>query len=102
MTRKFVFFLALAPLFALQIAPASACKVIGHTKSGEKLCMTTSDGAGQEYRDGRRPVSRAEQARRIAEMRRGGTMIGGVLVSPFVPGSKQDRAWQAERKRKGF
>jgi hypothetical protein len=89
-------------LFVLQIGPASACRGINIIKNGEKLCMTTSDGAGQEFKDARHPVSKAEQARRIAEMRRGGTVIGGQLVSPFVPGSKQDMEWRAERKREGF
>jgi hypothetical protein len=103
MTRKYVFFLALALQFALQIGSASACRGINIVKNGEILCMTTSDGAGQEFKDGRPPpVSKAEQARRIAEMRRGGTVIGGQLVSPFVPGSKQDMEWRAERRRRGF
>jgi hypothetical protein len=102
MTRKLLLLFALASLFALQIDSASACKVVGHSKSGEPLCMTTSDGPGQEYKDGRRFIPRAERARRIAEMTRGGTMMGGILVSPHVPGSKADKAWQAERKRLGF
>lgn len=102
MTRKYVLLFALASLFALQIDSASACKVVGRSRNGEPLCMTASDGPGQEYKDGRRFVSRAEQARRIAEMRRGGTMMGGILVSPYVPGSKADKEWQAERRRRGF
>lgn len=102
MSRKYVLLFALASLFALQIDSASACKVVGHSKSGEPLCMTTSDGPGQEYKDGRRFVPRVERARRIAEMRRGGMMVGGILVSPHVPGSKADKAWQAERRRMGF
>lgn len=103
MTRHYVFFLALAPLFVLQIESASACRGINSMKNGEMLCMTTSDGGGQEFKDARpRRVSKAEQARRIAEMRRGGTVIGGQTVSPFVPGSKQDQEWQAERRRNGF
>jgi hypothetical protein len=35
-------------------------------------------------------------------MKRGGTMIGGILVSPYVAGSSKDRAWQAERRQRGF
>ncbi|WP_442756184.1 hypothetical protein ACNHKD_06090 [Methylocystis sp. JAN1] len=100
--HKHTLLLAISSLLALQIGSANACQVVGHTKSGEPLCMTTSDGAGQSFNDGRRFVPKAVQAARIAEMKRGGTMIGGVLVSPFVPGSKQDREWQAERKRRGF
>jgi hypothetical protein len=98
---KYVLF-ALASLFALQIGSANACQLVGHTKSGERRCMTTSDGAGQSFNDGRHFVPKAVQAQRIAEMKRGGTMIGGVLVSPYVPGSKKDREWQAERKQRGF
>jgi hypothetical protein len=100
--HKHLLLLAITSLFALQVGSASACQVVGHTKSGERLCMTTSDGPGQSFNDGRRFVPKAVQAKRFAEMRRGGTMIGGVLVSPYVPGSKQDRDWQAERKRRGF
>ena len=92
-------FLTLAALFVLQIDSASACRKTGKTKNGEPLCATTSD---KHFGDGRRFVPKAVQAMRIAEMKRGGTMIGGVLVSPYVPGSKQDKVWQAERKRKGF
>jgi hypothetical protein len=113
MTRKYVLLFALVSLAALQIDDASACKVVGHSKSGEPLCMTTSDGPGQAYTDARRRVSRgeqarrlvrvrAEEARRIEEMRRSGTMMGGFLVSPHVPGSKKDKEWQAERRRRGF
>jgi hypothetical protein len=102
MTRyTYVLLLAFASLFVLQIGSANACQVV-RVKNGERFCMTTSDGAGQEFKDGRRFVPKAVQAMRIAQMKRGGTMIGGVLVSPYVPGSKQDREWQAERKRKGF
>ncbi len=36
--------------------PASACKVVGHTKSGEKLCMKTSDGKGEVYKKDDRPI----------------------------------------------
>jgi hypothetical protein len=112
MTSKCILFLALASLFAIQIGPASACRVVGHTSDGEPLCMTTSDGAGQEFTDDRQRTSRwdwarqratrAREASRIAEMRSGGTMIGGILVSPYVPGSNQDKAWQAERRQRGF
>ena len=49
--KRFVL-IAAAALPLLAAAPASACKVIGHSSDGEPLCMTTSDGAGQPYTDG--------------------------------------------------
>ena len=67
MGKTYLFLLAIAPFLALQAAPASACVVVGHTKDGERLCMTSSDGAGQAYRDGRRP--KAVQAMEIAHRR---------------------------------
>jgi hypothetical protein len=80
MTRKFIWALALVPLFALQTSAASACNVVGHTKSGEPLCSTTSDGPGQVYDDGRPifvpdtppvvTVPKAVQAMRIAQQKR--------------------------------
>ena len=56
MTGKFTWALALASLLAIQTVPASACKVVGHTKSGEKLCMKTSDGKGEVYKKDDRPI----------------------------------------------
>ena len=55
MTNKFVWALALVPLFAFQSVPASACHVVGH-KNGEPLCETTSDGNGQVYKKDDRPI----------------------------------------------
>jgi hypothetical protein len=56
MTSKFIWALVAAPLFALSISPASACKVVGKSASGEPLCMTTSDGGGQPYKPDNRPI----------------------------------------------
>jgi hypothetical protein len=56
MTGKLTWALALASLLAIQTLPASACKVVGHTKSGEPLCMQTSDGAGQVYKKADGPI----------------------------------------------
>ena len=56
MTGKISWALALASILAIQTLPASACKVVGHTKSGEPLCMQTSDGAGQVYKKADGPI----------------------------------------------
>jgi hypothetical protein len=56
MTGKLTWALALASLLAIHTMPASACKVVGHTKSGEKLCMKTSDGKGEVYKKDDRPI----------------------------------------------
>ena len=56
MTGKLTWALALASLLAIHTVPASACKVVGHTKSGEKLCMKTSDGKGEVYKKDDRPI----------------------------------------------
>jgi hypothetical protein len=117
MIRKYILILALAPL--LSTAADAKCRIVGHTSDGEPLCMTTSDGAGQPYIDDRRNSgssfnsrrrwemiqrrqARREGASHTQDMASGGTMHGNILVSPFVPGSQQDRAWQAERKRRGL
>ena len=119
MTRKLLLFVGLASLFALQIDSASACQVVGRTSSGERLCMTSSDGPGQPYVDGRRTSgsdfnaqrrwemiqrrqARLEGARHTQDMASGGTKVGNIVVSPYVPGSQQDKGWQAERKRRGL
>jgi hypothetical protein len=120
MNRKYVLCFALASLFALQVDSASACRGINVMKNGEMLCMTTSDSSG--YTDGRsgrdrwiemrqRQMQEREQQERRArfegrhhtqDMASGGTQMAGVLVSPFVPGSTQDKAWQSERKHRGL
>jgi hypothetical protein len=74
---KYIWFVALAPLLAFQTVPASAsCRVVGHSSSGEPVCMTTSDGAGQPYTNGRRTYfGSPEQRRRIEAVK----PIGGLL-----------------------
>jgi hypothetical protein len=37
--------------------PASACQSAGYSVNGEPQCITTSDGPGQPYTDGRSSVS---------------------------------------------
>src|SRR5262245_59487515 len=57
MNCRFCVLSAFASILAFTAAPASACKVVGH-RNGEPVCMTTSDGKGQQYTDARndRPV----------------------------------------------
>lgn len=127
--KYLVIAVALAPL--LITPADAKCKIVGHTSDGEPLCMTTSDGAGQPYTDDRRRddmrrrqmqwreeraseermqrrrefyqarQARQEGARHTSDMATGGTMHGDILVSPYVPGSQQDKGWQAERRRRG-
>jgi hypothetical protein len=122
MFRKHVFMFAVASvsLFTL-IDSASACKGINRrAANGEVLCETTSDSSG--YTDGRsgrdrwvamreRQMQQRQQQERRArlegkqhtqDMASGGTQMGGMVVSPFAPGSTQDKAWQSERKRRGL
>jgi hypothetical protein len=49
MTKKSFVVLTFVSLLALQAAPASACKVVGH-QNGEDICETTSDGGGHPYK----------------------------------------------------
>lgn len=134
MTRKIAIALTFFAATVLGIGSASACRRAPNSplcqvgqENCETRCITTSDGPGRPYTDGR-PVFRPgegfnqrEMWQRRMEMRRrhdaavdegrrhtsdmatGGTrMANGLTVSPFVPGSTQDRAWQAERKRRGL
>ena len=55
MTGKLIWALELATTL-IHAAPANACKVVGHTSSGERLCASTSDGAGQVYKKDDRPI----------------------------------------------
>jgi hypothetical protein len=55
-TKKCSWLFTLALVLALQSVPASACQVVGYA-NGEPQCMTTSDGPGQPYTDGRTTVS---------------------------------------------
>jgi hypothetical protein len=81
----------------------------------EPLCSYTSDGAYEPYTDGRTQRNYEyrrrwidyrrrynEGARHTEDMASGGTKMGSILVSPYVPGSVQDKGWQAERKRRGL
>ena len=132
MTRKLTLALALVATTVLGVGSASACKrapnsplcQVGQADC-EPTCITTSDGPGQPYTDGRKDgmvngrqwiqmrlrQQRIEHARETAaegrnhtsDMATGGTkMANGITVSPFVPGSTQDQAWQAERHRRGL
>ncbi|MBR0696140.1 hypothetical protein [Bradyrhizobium lablabi] len=120
MSRMLAYSMALAALFAFAGDANANCRRIGplvQPGSGqEPRCITTSDGAYEPYTDGRDKSASSGAYRRYAERRRawreganhtedmatGGTMHGNILVSPFVPGSVQDQAWQSERKRKGL
>jgi hypothetical protein len=81
----------------------------------EPLCWTTSDGANDPYIDGRDRrdmpwYHRMEQMRRDRDARdegrndwrNNGTPSSVGVISPFVPGSIQDRAWKEERARHGI
>jgi hypothetical protein len=84
----------------------------------EPRCFRSDDTGTESYRDGRNDPSdydyrtqrrRMDYRRRYNEgrnhtedMATGGTMMGNILVSPYVPGSVQDRGWQAERRRRGL
>lgn len=82
----------------------------------EPRCLNTSDSGREQYYDDRnrrgsswerfrqsRKASETERGRtHTQDMATGGTMMGGILVSPFVPGSDADKGWQAERKRRGL
>lgn len=67
MIRKFILLAGLASLVALQAQSANACQVVGRSPSGEVLCMTSSDGAGQAFTDGRNRIPKAIQAARLGE-----------------------------------
>jgi hypothetical protein len=45
---------------------------------------------------------RAKQARGAADWRNSGTPSSVGTISPYVPGSTEDTAWRAERKRRGL
>jgi hypothetical protein len=98
-----------------------------YTDGREPRCLTTSDTGKEQYKDdrkkptGTRPFSaqhqaiqrqtmmrqymakqRAAQERGRADWRNSGTPSSVGTISPFVPGSTQDTAWRAERKRRGI
>ena len=117
MKRVALLLTILAPLF---VQPASAWQKCQYFSDGrEPRCHVVSDGKGQPYVDDRRRRSamyeryreRAARARagrvqqgaqHTQDMRTGGTPSSVGVISPFVPGSDQDRGWQLERKRRGL
>ena len=108
--------------------PASAWQKCQYFSDGrEPRCHVASDGKGQPYVDGRRRSTferyrqhaaheRTRKRREIIgrhramqegrthtqDMATGGTPSSVGVISPFVPGSIQDRSWQLERKRRGL
>jgi hypothetical protein len=85
MTKLFSSVAVLAALFVLQSGSADAAPY--------RSCMSSPH--------------KAVRAACLARMKRGGDEIKvpgqkTIVVSPYVPGSKQDKAWKAERKRLGL
>ena len=125
--KRLLIAVALTPLL---IVPAYAkCKLAPRSPlcqpsqpNCEPRCITTSDGGpGREnmYTDGRRQAQvrrfrgnwidrqaksyrDAAAARGKADWRNSGTPSPVGIISPFVPGSIEDTAWRAERKRRGI
>jgi hypothetical protein len=106
--------IALAPLFVS--AAEAGCRPAGPLvqpgDGREQECITTSDGKGQPYIDGRDQRRWRQMEQRRMDFRRAqqegrnswannGTPSRIGTISPFVPGSTQDLAWRAERKRHG-
>ena len=123
--RRIALLAVFAPLLAEPAGAWQRCQYF--TDGREPRCLVQSDGRGQPYLDGRRHPqasrpsvmaealarrrmmmrARAAQANRMQEgaqhtqdMRTGGTPSSVGVISPFVPGSDQDRGWQLERKRR--
>jgi hypothetical protein len=113
--------IGLALLFVTTQADArSRCTY--YTDGREPRCLYTSDTGKDQYKDGRRTTSqpfsgrprgswasRQTQQWRDNAKRRGaaawqnsGTPSSVGPISPFVPGSVEDTAWRAERKRRGI
>jgi hypothetical protein len=97
------------------VAPAHARSRCTYYSDGrEPRCLTTSDTGKEQYkRDTQRPrgswASRQTQRWRDNATKRGaaawqnnGTPSSVGTISPFVPGSVEDTAWRAERKRRGI
>jgi hypothetical protein len=96
--------------------PAHARSNCQYFPDREPRCITTSDGAGQPYTDGRTQRNTQWWERRMdyhhrfnegrnhtSDMATGGTDMGrSGVVSPYVPGSVQDKGWESERKRRGL
>lgn len=118
--KRLMFAFALTPLLLVTNADArSRCKYF--TDGREPLCLTTSDTGKEQFKDDRKSgssfndprrrlmrqrMARAarfqEGAKHTQDMRTGGTPSSVGVISPFVPGSDQDRGWQLERKRRGL
>lgn len=112
--------LALAPLL---ITPAHAYSRCQYFSDGrEPRCLYKSDSGKDQYKDGRRTTAQpfsgrpkgswasrqtqqwrdAAKARGKADWRNDGTPSSVGTISPYVPGSIEDTAWRAERKRRGI
>jgi hypothetical protein len=123
MTKQLLFAILMALTCAVLLGfvlpvPAHAWSKCQYFSDGrEPRCHVVSDGAREPYVVGRRQRpgaswqryresirSREEERGRThtSDMATGGTKMGGMIVSPFVPGSDADRSWQAERKRRGL
>jgi hypothetical protein len=96
MAKNCLWLIALIPLLALQTGPASACKSAGFTSSGEPRCITTSDGKGQPYTDGR-SWREKRAARHHAEQIRTANKIGGLLDWMTSMNGKKNRTGQPDR-----
>jgi hypothetical protein len=102
------------------IVPADAYSRCTYYRDGrEPRCLYKSDSGKEQYIDGRtrRPAGRdtrsfaekqspewrrAAQQRGAAAWKNSGTPSPVGTISPFVPGSVEDTAWRAERKRRGI
>ena len=119
MSRYVVIALALAPLFVSAAEARSKCQYFSDGR--EPRCHVVSDGAREPYVDDRKNSGFSDEFRRrngervqrrqawrrgaahTEDMASGGTRTSsGIVVSPFVPGSREDQGWQAERKRRGL
>jgi hypothetical protein len=108
--------LAVLFLLVVQLPAADARSRCQYFSDGrEPLCWTTQDGAPDPYIDGRdrRDFSwyhrfenmrreRAAQDEGRSNWRDNGTPSSVGTISPYVPGSIQDRAWRDERARRGM
>jgi hypothetical protein len=112
MTKTWLLVAFLLVILSVSADARSRCQYFSDGR--EPLCWTTSDGASDPYIDGRdrRDFSwyhRMEDMRRRrsaddegrSQWRNNGTPSSVGMISPFVPGSMQDRAWRDERARRG-
>jgi hypothetical protein len=68
MNKLFATAALLCCVIAAPVANAKECWISART--GERVCMTTSDGAGSPYKDARSSKSKAVQAMEIAHARK--------------------------------